>query len=114
MISELIRPKVVKFLDVMLYDKESSMRIEEVRIPDNSLLEGAELKDTNIRSQNDVLVLAVRSTDGKFTYNPSPRFVLHAGMVLVVLAAADDVIKLRQGIEKKVVGRVSISPKGAP
>jgi voltage-gated potassium channel len=105
-VSQLIRPRVVQFLDQMLYDREQSQRIEEVSIPESSGLCGAKLKETNIRHHTDVLVLAVRHPDGKFSYNPGPDFVLQPHMTLVVLARSEDVIKLRQGIEDGLIRRL--------
>ena len=97
MVSELLRPQVVKFLDEMRRDK-AKVRIEEVDIPERSPLGGKTLGNSGIRSQvADVLVLAVqvRGTDG-YRYNPGADFVLDAGMTLVVLGPLTQVEQLRQ------------------
>ena len=97
MVSELLRPQVVKFLDEMRRDK-ARVRIEEVDIPDRSPLAGKTLGTSGIRSQvSDILVLAVQ-TGGKdgYRYNPGAEFVLGAGMTLVVLGPLTEVEQLRQ------------------
>ena len=96
--SEIIRPDVVEFLDVMLRDKEQNNRIEQVVIPDDSPLVGRTLASTKIRKATDVLVIAIRNVDGKFTYNPGPDTIMEAGAVLVVLGAMESVLKLRKSI----------------
>ncbi|MBW2277405.1 MAG: TrkA family potassium uptake protein, partial [Deltaproteobacteria bacterium] len=96
--SEMIRPDVVEFLDVMLRDREQNTRIEQVTLPEGSPLVGCKLADTKIRKNTDVLVIALRENDGAFTYNPGPETVLTAGSTLVVLGARDSVIKLRSSL----------------
>jgi voltage-gated potassium channel len=97
-VSEMIRPDVVEFLDVMLHDREQNTRIEQVCLPEGSPLIGRKLCDTRIRKATDVLVIAVRDGDGEFAYNPGPETVLTSGSTLVVLGARDSVIKLRKSL----------------
>lgn len=99
MASELIRPEVTEFLDQMLRDKDKNLRLEEVMIPDGSTFDGKALKDTPIRRETRLLVVAVRQPDRSFLYNPEPDFVIEAGMTLVVMGESDQVVMLR-----KIVG----------
>lgn len=103
--SELVRPSVVRFLDTMLRNRHGALRVEEVEVPSTSTLAGARLAETTIRDQTRVLVLAARAEDGAYTYNPGPDFLLEAGMTLVVLSQADDVVRLRKGIADGTIGR---------
>ena len=96
MVSELLRPKVVRFLDEMRRDR-SKTRIEEVDIPDGSRFAGRSLREMDFRKSTDLLVLAVRVTEpGGYKYNPSADFVLEAGMTLVVLGPISQVEGLRK------------------
>lgn len=96
LVSEMIRPTVVQFLDLMLRDKEKNLRIEEVEIHDDSEIVGKKLHETQIRKITDLLVIAARNRDtGEYTYNPGPNFSVEKGTTLVVLGSTDDVIKLR-------------------
>lgn len=101
--SELVRPSVVQFLDRIRSD---DLRVEEVPIPAGSTLVGTPLKDTNLRHQTSVLVLAVREPDGSYTYNPGPDFALAPAQTLVVLCRSEDLEPLRTGIADGTVGRV--------
>jgi voltage-gated potassium channel len=94
--SELLRPEVTRFLDVMLRDKDKNLRFEDVVIPKSSAFVGLALKDAPIRRETRALVVAVRGTDQSFTYNPEPDYVLTEGTTLVVLGEADSIVKLRQ------------------
>ncbi|HEU5056097.1 MAG TPA: NAD-binding protein [Kofleriaceae bacterium] len=96
MVSELLRPQVVRFLDEMRRDK-AKVRIEEVDIGAGSPLAGKTLAQSGIRSEAaDVLVLAVH-VQGKegYRYNPGADFRLDAGMTLVVLGPLAQVDQLR-------------------
>lgn len=100
MVSELIRPTVVEFLDKMLRDRERNLRIEEVPVPPDSPLVGQPLRQAPIRRITQLLVIAAWEPEpDRYTYNPGPDYVLTAGVVLIVLGEVDDVIKLRAFFE---------------
>ncbi len=105
LVSEMIRPRVLEFLDLMVRDRKQNLRIEEIVIPDESTLVGTELQDTNIRQTTDVLVIAVRDGDGHYTWNPGPATEIEEGMTLIVLAATAEVNKLRDGVSEGSIGR---------
>src|SRR5262249_45698093 len=96
MVSEMIRPQVVAFLDLMLRDREKNLRIEEVALPPGSGLEGKPLAEARIREKANLLVLAVRTGEmGEFVYNPPATLRLAAGMSLIVLGETESVHLLR-------------------
>ena len=76
MASELIRPEVNEFLDQMLRDKDRNLRIEECVVPPNSSYCGVSIKDSPIRSETKLLVIAVRNDRRTFVCNPDPEHVL--------------------------------------
>lgn len=96
MVSEMIRPEVNQFLDLMLRDKDKTLRIEEVHVPEGSSAAGKRLADTDIRKITELLVITVMNPDGEYKYNPGPGFVLKGGSTLIVLGDINDVIKLRR------------------
>ena len=61
MASEMVRPKVVSFLDVMLRDKEKNLRIEKVSVP--SSFSGKPLSALNLKKNRNLLLLAIRATE---------------------------------------------------
>jgi len=103
MVSEMIRPQVVEFLDLMLRDKDKNLRIEEVMVPGGSPLVGKPIFEAQIRKHTNLLVVAVREAPrnggpGRFVYNPGPELLIDAGMALIVLGETEGVHKLRQSI----------------
>jgi voltage-gated potassium channel len=94
--SELIRPEVTEFLDQMLRDKDKNLRLEEVVVPAGSPFVGLMLKDTPIRRETRALVVAARSADRAFAYNPEPDYVIVEGTTLIVLGETASIVKLRE------------------
>src|SRR5262249_15002796 len=85
LVSELLRPAVVRFLDDMLRDRRAAYRIEEVQLGDGVAQLGATLREARIRERFGMTVLAARSTDQQsWVYNPDANERLEPGMTLVV------------------------------
>ena len=93
--SELVRPTVLEFLDQMLRDKDQTLRLEEVTVPEGSAFVGKSLREVPIRSETNLLVVALR-VGPKFMYNPEPSTELEVGSVLVVLGESKNVARLRE------------------
>ena len=90
MASEMVRPTVVSFLDVMLRDKEKNLRIEEVSIRGNSALVGKTVAQSGVKNIASALLLAVKKKDGLWEYNPKDDFLLYADMDLVIMGSPED------------------------
>jgi voltage-gated potassium channel len=96
LVSELLRPAVVRFLDDMLRDRRAAFRIEEIRLGDRTGELGKTLRDARVRERFGMTVLAMRGKeDEAWTYNPDAAEQLAPGMTLVVLGSAEQVTELR-------------------
>jgi voltage-gated potassium channel len=87
MASEMVRPEVVSFLDVMLRESDRTLRIEEVGLPPGSPLAGRRVGDLELERRR-LLLLAVKfpHADGpRLVYNPGPDQALLGGETLIVL-----------------------------
>ena len=97
LVSELLRPAVVRFLDDMLRDRRAAYRIEEIRLGDGTVGLGATLREARVRERFGMTVLAVRASDNQsWVYNPDANEKLAPGMTLVVLGSAEQVAELRR------------------
>jgi len=97
MVSEMIRPNVVTFLDRMMRDKDKKLRFEEVTIPPNSPLVNTRLAESDFRKERNLLIVAARNpTTNEYSYSPGPQFLLEAGMTLIVIGETESVQRLRQ------------------
>jgi voltage-gated potassium channel len=96
LVSEMVRPTVVSFLDLMLRDRDKGMRVEEVRVQAGSALAGLPLTDRAV-ADTDVLILAIQAPGEKtFAYGPSSGSVLTAGCTMIVLGSAASVNAVRE------------------
>jgi voltage-gated potassium channel len=96
MVSEMLRPSVVRFLDDMMRDLRAAYRIEEVTLGDGAHTLGQTLRDARVRERFGMTVLAMRGRDAAvWTYNPDASEKLAPGMTLVVLGSAEQVSQLR-------------------
>jgi len=96
LVSEMVRPAVVRFLDDMLREKRAAYRIEEIRLGDRASELGGTLRDARIRERFGMTVLAVSASDTSgWTYNPDANEKIGPGMTLVVLGSAEQVATLR-------------------
>ncbi len=106
MVSEMLRPMVVRFLDDMLRDKRSIWRIEEATIQPGSELVGRTLSEAAIRTRFGMTVLAL-AHGGPWIYNPDATEKIAAGTVLVVLGSVEQVTALRDAGRPESQGRAS-------
>lgn len=96
LVSELVRPAVVTFLDAMMRDPQQHYRFEELVVEPGCAVSGKTLGEADLRCAGDVLALAVRkANEDRFTYNPKADYRLEDGSVLVVLGQMSELTDLR-------------------
>jgi voltage-gated potassium channel len=83
-VSSMIRPQVVNFLDEMLRS-DNALRVEEVHIPQGF---GADTIRGLKLNRRDFILLAVRS-DHQWEFNPADDFSIRPGNTLVVMTTPD-------------------------
>lgn len=90
MAHEMLHPKVVGFMDLLIRDNEGApLNVNECRLRTGSRLHGTMLKDSGVRGCG-VLILSVLSVDGQtHTFNPSPDFMLEQGMTLIAMGTRE-------------------------
>jgi voltage-gated potassium channel len=86
MVSEMIRPSVVNFLDIMLRAKDQTIRIEEIDLLKESPFVGRTLEETGIMSVEGVTVVALKDkVQDTYIFNPSKTTVLNADNLIVAM-----------------------------
>jgi len=73
--------------------------MEELSVPPGSSLAGQTLRDSPIRREHGVIVLAVRGADGTMVTNPRPDTELSENDVLVVMGEQEQLEKLKKVAE---------------
>lgn len=93
--SELIRPSVVSFLDMMLREQSGTIRVEEIAVAEGSPWVGKKLKEIDPHGRYELLPLAIRRLDGDTKFNPPGETVMASGDVLVVMGEVANTWKAR-------------------
>jgi uncharacterized protein with PhoU and TrkA domain len=96
MASEMIRPTVVSFLDIMLRDRDSNLRVEEVTV--RNTLAGKTVSELDLGKYRHLLLLAVR-TGEDWIYNPPADYALTPGCILVVMTTPEDRTALEEAFQ---------------
>lgn len=85
-----IRPTVTDFLELALSGEGMELSMEEICIPPEADLVGKQLMRSGIRSDFNLIVVAIKRRDGTMIYNPSPQEVLHEGDILVTIGPQEN------------------------
>lgn len=95
MASQMIRPRVVGYLDMMLRDTNCAVRIEDVVLTSHSNLIGRQMSTINFDEFGPLLVMAI-IRQGVPIYNPRRTLVLEEGDVMVVQTDSESLERFRQ------------------
>jgi voltage-gated potassium channel len=101
MVSDMVRPAVVTFLDMMLYGKEHVLRVEEVEVGKGSALVGKSLQESAMRERSKALLVAVRKAGTKdYEFNPPSDRVIQETDILIFIGSPDTL----KALEKLAAG----------
>jgi voltage-gated potassium channel len=97
--SEVLRPHVVGFLDLMLKEQSRTLRIEEIIIPQSSSWIGKSLGTLALKSRFNLLPMALKNapeSSQKLWVNPPDNIGLKSGVVIIVLGDISDIRRARE------------------
>jgi len=97
MASDMLRPNVVTFLDLMMRDPRNTLRFEEATIQEESDFAGKTIAEADVGRKTGAIIVAVRDTEsGRYDFNPSGDRPLRANDVLVLIGDLPQIRKFRQ------------------
>jgi voltage-gated potassium channel len=96
-VSEIARPHVTDFLDEMLRNKNTELKMAEVVISRDSEICGLSLKEARLPEKCGLMIIAMRKHGDQFyTYNPSAAARIEDADTVVVLGYRDQIVELRK------------------
>lgn len=96
----ILKPAVMDFIELATGEGEFMIQMEGFKIQKNSALIGKSLKDSQIRQNIGLVIVAIKSPDKGMVFNPPADHIMHESEVLVCLgeqAALDSLTKLVKG-----------------
>jgi len=97
MVSEMIRPAVTTFLDMMLRERERVLRFDEVTVQKDSALLGKTIEESKAEERTGALLVALRRGGAKdFDFNPPKKTRLQENDVLVFIASPEMIQELEK------------------
>ena len=94
----LLRPSVSNFLNIALTRKERAIQIEEAPVTANSELMNIMLKDSGIRQNYNLIIIAIKKADGEMIFNPSFDTYMAEGDTVIAMGRARDLKRFHQAL----------------
>ena len=89
----LLKPAIADFMDSIVAEN-LDLAFEEIAIEEKSIYIGKKLKNTNIRSELDLVIVAIRRKVGEMLFHPSGEIVILQGDLLIVIGRAESIQNL--------------------
>ncbi|MFC2072543.1 potassium channel family protein [Chloroflexota bacterium] len=86
MTSEMIRPTVVSFLDMMLRERDKNLLVEEISLPEAFV--GKAISALDLKRHPQTIILALKTKDG-WLYNPPRDYVIQIADMLVYISTPE-------------------------
>lgn len=96
MAMRLSRPNVTTFLDYTLGETDNKIQMDEIVVTSSSPLIGLTLKDSGIRQKFDIMVIAIKKTDGSMDFNPSFETVFESGDTIIAVGIDDNLLRFEK------------------
>ncbi|MBI5960698.1 MAG: potassium channel protein [Chloroflexi bacterium] len=96
MASIMLRPTVVTFLDEMLRVPGQTLRVDEVHIDKIPRFTGKSLGETDIGRKTGMLVMAIKSSQSGYQFNPGANTILKPGDILIVVGTREQIARLHE------------------
>lgn len=95
MATALLKPAVADFID-SITASQLELTFEQVEVELSSPLVGKKLRDTNIRSDLDIVIVSIRRSDGQMVFNPSGEAVIEGGDMLIAIGHPESLMKMNK------------------
>ncbi len=99
-----MKPTVVDFIELTTGREHIELQLEETTIERDSVLAGCSLRDTRLRANYQVIIVAVKKKVGHMVFNPPADTVFEPGDILVALGSLVHLANLDQLAKGKAQG----------
>ncbi|MBA4366316.1 MAG: potassium channel protein [Desulfobacterium sp.] len=96
MAQRILRPTVTNFLDLAFEHHRKDIKMEEIPVSSSSKLANVHLKDSGIRQQFNLILIAIKKKEGDMMFNPSFETVIRAGDTVIAVGEGQNLLKLEK------------------
>jgi voltage-gated potassium channel len=89
-----LRPNVVDFIELATKTEHLEVQIEETTVAAKGRLAGKSLKDSRLREEQGIIVVAIKTAAGRMVYNPAADTVMQPGDILITLGHREQLDRL--------------------
>ena len=101
MAHRIIRPTVTSFLDLAFAHKRKDIQMEEIPVSSTSELVNVQLKDSGIRQNYNLIIIAIKKSDGDMQFNPSYEAVIAPHDTVIAVGEVGNLQKLEWVLNPK-------------
>jgi voltage-gated potassium channel len=94
-----LRPNLVDFMQVITFDKDTGLTIEEVQIKPGSPMINSTLRECPMRKELGIMVAGIKKMGKDVFLNPSPDTTIEVGDILIVIGEKEGMEKLEKEYE---------------
>jgi voltage-gated potassium channel len=92
----ILRPNVIRYLELAFADETTDIHIEEFSVDTSSKLVGVPIKESPIRQSLNLIILSIVRADGTLVFNPSADTKILVNDILIVVGENESLIKLEE------------------
>ncbi|MGD8519635.1 MAG: potassium channel protein [Desulfobacterales bacterium] len=96
MAHRIVRPTVTSFLDLAFAHTRKDIQMEEIPVDASSSLVDVMLKDSGIRQNYNLIIIAIKKPDGSMLFNPSFEAVIQPEDTVIAVGEVDNLQKLER------------------
>jgi voltage-gated potassium channel len=89
-----LRPTVVDFIELATRSEYLEIQIEEACIAAASPLAGSTLRDSRLRQDRGIIIVAIKKASGQMVFNPPADAVMEVGDTLITLGRREELDQL--------------------
>ncbi|MEW6267442.1 MAG: potassium channel protein [Thermodesulfobacteriota bacterium] len=95
MAQTILRPAVSDFIETMVHNAAGlNLAMEEILVTPDSSLKDITLLESNIRRDLDLIVIAIKTAEGRMLFNPSAQALIQVGDTLIAMGQRDNMDRL--------------------
>ncbi|OQY55731.1 MAG: potassium channel protein [Desulfobacteraceae bacterium 4572_88] len=105
MAQRILRPTVTNFLDFALGRRNKDIQMEEIPVSTDSSLTGLMLKDSGIRQNYNLIIIAIKKSDGGMLFNPPFDATINGGDTMIAVGEDGNLHELEKLLNPQVLGK---------